>query len=78
MRLRHPVGCSLDLCRPSRSLATRLEGRDRFQDVLRVLGLVSERLRDPTALDSFPCGLDVRVRDWRLAVLLGQLRADAE
>ena len=29
-------------------------------------------------LDSIPCGLDVFVRDWRLTVLLGQLRADTK
>lgn len=78
VRIHHLFVSLLYLLRPRRNLPARLEVRDRFEDVLCVFGLVSNLVRYPTTLDSIPCGLDVFVRDWRLTVLLGQLRADTK
>ena len=90
MRIRHLVVRSLDLFRPRRNLTVGLEVRFRLQNVqavkataprldpgvrsLGVFGLVPNCVRHSTTLDSFPCGVNVFARNWRLTVPFGQLR----
>ena len=59
VRLRDPLMRSLDPLRSRRNLPASLAGRDRFQDTPHVLGLVPDLVRDPTALDSFPCAVSI-------------------
>ena len=78
MRVGDPLVRSLDLLRSGRNLTAGLEGRNRFQNVLGVFGLIPDLVRHLTALNAVPSSLNMIVSDRRLTGLLSQPHPNTE